>query len=213
MINIQRFEVNPFGENTYIIWDPISREAAIIDPGMYNASEEQTIDRFIQAERLKLKMILLTHLHIDHTFGIDHIKLTYDVPVYANQEDDFLGQRRQEQARMFHMQDKLNPITIDEFINEGDVVTLGDEKILALHAPGHSPGSLLYYSPSSASLFSGDVLFQGSIGRTDLVGGNYGQLINSIHKKIISLPPSTTVYPGHGPATTIANELRSNPYF
>ncbi len=213
MMNVDKFEFNPFGENTYIIWDQTTLEAIVIDPGMSSENENKQFDRFIQAKNLSLKAILLTHIHIDHTFGVDHLKTKYDIPVLANQADEFLGQRRMEQAAMFHLPFQLSPLSIDRLIEEGEVMRLNNNTIYALHAPGHSPGSLLYYIPTAEILFSGDVLFQGSIGRTDLPGGNYGQLIASINTKIAELPPTTRVYPGHGPATTIAEELRSNPYF
>lgn len=213
MIQVGIFEFNPFGENTYIVWDQTTLDAIVIDPGMSSEKENLQFDNFIQAENLSLKAILLTHIHIDHTFGVDHLKEKYNIPVLANQADEFLGQRRMGQANMFHLPFKLSPLSIDRLINEGEIITLNDDTIFAIHAPGHTPGSLLYYIPSVNILFSGDVLFKGSIGRTDLPGGNYGQLIASINKKIASLPPSTRIYPGHGPATTIADELRTNPYF
>lgn len=212
MINIKRFEFNPFGENTYVIWDPVSREAAVVDPGMTDTSEEKALDTFISSERLTVKATLLTHIHIDHTFGVDHMKNKYNAPLLANKADEFLGQRRMEQARMFHLPMDLSPVVIDRFIDEGEALRLGDHPVMALHAPGHSPGSLLYYIPDAGILLSGDVLFQGSIGRTDLPGGDYATLISSIHKKILELPYTTRVYPGHGPSTTIADEVRSNPY-
>lgn len=213
MINIRPFIFNLFGENTYVVWDPVSREAAIVDPGMSNRSEENLLVNFIQEEKLSIKAILLTHIHIDHTFGLDYVKKKYNAPVLANKADEFLGQHILDQARMFHLPITLSPIMIDRFIDEGEVLRIGNEKVLALHAPGHSPGSLLYHIPSAGILLTGDVLFQGSIGRTDLPGGNYGQLIGSINQKIAGLPPSTIVYPGHGPKTPIADELRNNPYF
>ncbi|MDE6283392.1 MAG: MBL fold metallo-hydrolase [Muribaculaceae bacterium] len=213
MIHIHRFVFNPFDENTYIIWDAVTREAAVIDPGMSTPYEDNKLDDFITNKELKVKAILLTHVHIDHTFGVEHMKEKYDAPLMANQADEFLGQRRLEQARMFHLPMELQPIVFDRFIDEGEVLQLGDNKVYGLHAPGHSPGSLLYYIPDSGILLTGDVLFQRSIGRTDLPGGNYGQLVASINKKIVELPPSTIVYPGHGPETTIADEVRHNPYF
>lgn len=213
MIEIATFTFNPFGENTYLIWDSTSKEAAVIDPGMSTPKEEKALDSFIASNGLSVKATLLTHIHIDHTFGVEHMKEVYDAPLMASREDEFLGKRRMEQARMFHLPMELSPISIDRFINEGEVLRLGQEKIMALEAPGHSPGSLLYYIPSAGILITGDVLFQGSIGRTDLPGGNYAQLISSINKKIIELPPSTLVYPGHGPSTSIGAEMRSNPYF
>lgn len=213
MVNIKPFVFNPFQENTYLVWDSMTLETAIVDPGMSNKREEELLDRFITEEQLKVKAILLTHAHIDHTFGVDHLRERYKVPVLLHKSDESLGQQRMEQARKFHLPVEITPLVVDRFIDESEVLTLGDNKVMALHAPGHSPGSLLYYIPSANSLISGDVLFQGSIGRTDLPGGNYGQLIASINGKIVTLPPSTIVYPGHGPSTTIAREMRSNPYF
>lgn len=213
MVNIKPFVFNPFQENTYLVWDSTTLETAIVDPGMSNKREEEFLDRFITEGKLKVKAILLTHTHIDHTFGVDHLRERYKVPVLLHKSDESLGRQRMEQARKFHLPVEITPLVADRFIDEGEVLTLGDNKVMALHAPGHSPGSLLYYLPSANSLISGDVLFQGSIGRTDLPGGNYGQLIASINVKIVTLPPSTIVYPGHGPSTTIAREMRSNPYF
>lgn len=212
MLNIQAFEVNLFGENTYIIWDSYSNEAAIIDPGMATSKEETFISNYISTNELVVKAILLTHLHIDHTFGIDFTKATYNAPIYANIDDEFLGQRRLGQAKMFHLPMQLSPIAIDKYINEGETIKLGNYSISALKAPGHTPGSLLYYISEEKALFTGDVIFPGSIGRTDLPGGSYPQLISSIHTKILSLPTDTIIYPGHGPSTTIAEELRNNPY-
>lgn len=213
MVNIKPFVFNSFQENTYLVWDSTTLETAIVDPGMSNKREEEFLDRFITEGKLKVKAILLTHTHIDHTFGVDHLRERYKVPVLLHKSDESLGRQRMEQARKFHLPVEITPLVADRFIDEGEVLTLGDNKVMALHAPGHSPGSLLYYLPSANSLISGDVLFQGSIGRTDLPGGNYGQLIASINVKIVTLPPSTIVYPGHGPSTTIAREMRSNPYF
>lgn len=211
-MNIKRFENNPFGENTYIIWNQATLEAALVDPGMSNRAEENVVDRFIADNKLIVKAILLTHIHIDHTFGVDYARERYGAKVYANRDDEYLGQRRQQQAQMFHLPVKISPLNIDVFVDEETPLSLGDEKIVPLKAPGHSAGSLLYYVPDSHFILTGDVLFQGSIGRTDLPGGDYATLIRSIHAKILELPPTTTIYPGHGPSTTIAEELRYNPY-
>ena len=164
-------------------------------------------------KNLSIKAILLTHAHVDHTFGVEYAKSQYHAPVLLHKADDFLGKQRAEQAKRFHLPIELGPLVADRFIDEGEVLSLGDNKIFALHAPGHSPGSLLFYIPAAKSLISGDVLFQGSIGRTDLPGGSYPQLIASINGKITTLPPSTIVYPGHGPSTTVGEEMRYNPYF
>lgn len=212
-MKIKQFEFNLFGENTYIIWDEASAEAAIVDPGMTEDTENRMVDDFLSDHKLVLKAVLLTHQHVDHLFGVDYIKDKYHVPVISHPSDNILGERRAEQARMFHLPYQLSPFIPDRLLNDGEVFQLGREEIFALHAPGHSPGSLLYYIPSAGMLITGDVLFRGGIGRTDLVGGNYNQLLTSIHKKILTLPPSTVVYPGHGPATTVGEEMRSNPFF
>lgn len=212
MIRLKRFEFNPFGENTYLVWDADTLEAAIIDPGMSSVMECDQVDSFLSDYSLKLKAILLTHIHIDHILGLQHLKQKYGAEVIAHQADEFLGQRCTDQARMFHLPYEVAPVAVDRFIEEGIAIKLGHSEVKALHAPGHSPGSLLYYIPSGGILFSGDVLFLGSIGRTDLPGGDYATLISSIHKKILTLPVTTKVYPGHGPSTTIADEMRSNPY-
>lgn len=213
-MKIKQFEFNLFGENTYIIWDEATRDAAIVDPGMSEQSEYITLKTFLTTNRLTLKAILLTHQHVDHISGVDIFRKEFpNVPVISHSADNILGERSAEQARMFHLPVDVSPLIPDRLLNDGDCLNLGEEKIYALHAPGHSPGSLLYYIPSAKMLITGDVLFRGSIGRTDLPGGNYNQLLTSIHNKILTLPPSTIVYPGHGPATTIADEMRSNPFF
>lgn len=212
-MKIQKFEVNLFGENTYIIWDEATGEAAVVDPGMTSSEEFQAIESFLVKNHLNLKAILLTHQHVDHIFGVEQLRKLYGVPVISHSSDSVLGERAVEQARMFHLPMEMPPMIPDRLVNDGDILNLGKEEIYALHAPGHSPGSLLYYIPSAGMLLTGDVLFRGSIGRTDLPGGNYNQLLSSIHKKILTLPPSTIVYPGHGPTTTIADEMRSNPFF
>lgn len=212
-MELKRFEFNMFGENTYVLSDKASREAAIVDPGMVNSRERAELDSYIASEQLQVKAILLTHMHIDHTFGVDYAKEKYGAPVIANRDDEYLGSRRIEQARMFHLPIEMGPIVVDRFIEEGETVMLGKEKIEVLKAPGHSKGSLLFYVPESNFVLTGDVLFRNSIGRTDLVGGDHQQLIDSIHTKLVTLPPSTIVYPGHGPETTIAAETAHNPFF
>ncbi len=212
-MEIQKFEFNLFGENTYVIWDDATLEAAVVDPGMCDENENEVFDRFVVGKKLKLKEVLLTHMHIDHTFGIEHIESRYSsVTIYAHCADATLGRTRDEQARIFHLPYRLAPVAADRYVDDGDTVTLGTERIEALHAPGHSPGSLLYYVPSAKFVLTGDVLFRGSIGRADLPGGNQNQLLRSIASKIAKLPADTVVYPGHGPATTVGTELVHNPY-
>lgn len=212
-MKIQSFEFNLFGEKTYLIWNESSKEGVIVDPGMSNDVENNKITEFISNNGIKLKYILYTHLHIDHTFGHEYIKSTYSIPTMAHQADASLGESRQLQAQMFHLRTpELLPVVIDTPINDDDGITLGDEKLIAIHIPGHTQGSIAYYCPTSQFVVTGDALFYGSIGRTDLPGGNYAQLISSIQKRLFTLPTETIVYPGHGPSTTIEREIASNPF-
>ena len=212
-MEIKRFEFNFFGENTYIIWDAASHEAAIVDPGMVNPEETNLIEDFIATHHLSVRYILLTHAHVDHTFGIDILKEKYHVPVLAHKADLPLGQMRGRQAEMFHLPMKLGPVEIDRFISASTTLNLGNERIEVIETPGHSPGGVCYYVPESSFILTGDTLFLGSIGRTDLPGGNHNTLLRSISAGLFKLPDNTVVYPGHGPATTIGKEKRTNPFF
>ncbi len=212
-MKIKRFEFNLFGENTYLIWDEVSKEAAVIDPGMADRAEVRAFMDIVEDQSLYLKFILLTHVHIDHTFGIDALKeLLPLLPVLANKGDNGLALTRGQQAQMFHLPYKVKPLEIDRFVDDSTVLKLGKEEIRAIGTPGHSPGGVCYYIPSSEVLFSGDTLFAGSIGRTDLPGGNGRILISSIQKNLMCLPDNTMVFPGHGAPTTISRERHSNPY-
>ena len=211
-MNIKSFTFNMFGVNTYLIWDDASREVAIIDPGMITPAEQYLIDSFIQENNLIPKYLINTHFHIDHTFGIDHIKTKYNLQVMGNVEDEFLSENIDSQARLFGIPTISQSIKIERPINDGDTIIIGKELIKFIHVPGHSPGSIVIYAPLSGFIISGDVLFKNSIGRTDLAKGNYQQLISGITKKLLSLPKETIVYPGHGLSTTIDNEIQYNPY-
>lgn len=201
-----------FGVNTYVVWDEATLEAAVIDPGMIDEAEERVLDDFIERHHLKVTHLINTHMHLDHTFGDRHIKNRYGVKIEGHQNDEFLGENIPAQARAFGIGNEVAPVEIDKVLHEGDKIALGDETIEVLHLPGHSPGSLVLYVPSSGFLVAGDVLFKNSIGRTDLAGGNGPELINGIETKIMTLPPETIVYPGHGPATTVGDEATFNPY-
>lgn len=212
-MNIKAFQFNMFGVNTYIVWDPESKNAAIVDPGMISDYDTRQVEKFIDDNSLQLKHLVNTHLHLDHTFGNDFIKKRYNMETEANTNDAFLGNQRQGQARMFGIDKPIEPLSVDVALKDGDKIQLGEDYLLVIEVPGHSPGSIALYSPSSKFVITGDALFQGSIGRTDLPGGDHEQLIGSISQKLFTLPPETTVYPGHGPSTTIANERKFNPYF
>ena len=212
-MQIQKFEYNLFGVNTYIIFDKSSREAAIVDPGMVNADECKAIDDFIIGNSLSVKYLINTHMHIDHLFGDEYVMEKYGVGIAASTDDSILSTRISEQARMFHLRtDISDSLTISTPLKDGDRLRLGKEEIEIFAVPGHSPGSIALYCSESGFVITGDALFRGSIGRTDLPGGNYAQLISSITNKLLTLPPLTVVYPGHGPSSTIAYETTYNPY-
>ena len=213
MLKIKKFIFNPFEESTYVIYNEASRDAIIVDPGMGYPEEIEEIEKYIVDERLKLTGIVNTHLHLDHCFGVNYVKDQYGIPVCAHPADEFLGSDVDAQARKFGMRLKGMDVMIDAPLSDGDTIDLGDDTLKVIHTPGHSPGGICLYSAKDGFLISGDTLFNGSIGRTDLPGGNHLQLISSIKNRLFALPDETTVYPGHGPSTTIGREKRTNPYF
>lgn len=211
-MEIIQLVVNAFGENTYIVADMKSRECAIIDPGMSNQRERTALIQAIERDNLKPTHLINTHLHIDHVLGNSFVATTYGLKVEGNKNDAFLGSRIVEQARMFGLTNDADNTVIETYLEDGDEIHIGDSILKVIGVPGHSPGSIALYSPESHFVITGDALFAGSIGRTDLPGGDYATLINSITKNLMALPEDTTVYPGHGPSTTIGKEKMQNPY-
>lgn len=211
-MKVSCFTFNMFGVNTYILWDDISKDAIIIDPGMVNDSEQKIIDQFIEKNNLKLSHLVNTHMHIDHAFGVQYIKNRYNLKFECNIGDQFLAQRLNEQAAMFGLPISIEELQIDVDLKNGDKIYVGDEELQILLVPGHSPGSIVLYAPQSSFIISGDVLFNSSIGRTDLPGGSYPQLISAINEKLMTLPEDVVVYPGHGNETSIGQEKSNNPY-
>lgn len=211
-MKVSRFTFNMFGVNTYILWDDISKDATIIDPGMVNDSEQKIIDQFIEKNNLKLSHLVNTHMHIDHAFGVQYMKNRYNLKFECNIDDQFLAQRLNEQAAMFGLPISIEELQIDVDLKNGDIIYVGDEELQILQVPGHSPGSIVLYAPQSSFIISGDVLFNSSIGRTDLPGGSYPQLISAINEKLMTLPEDVIVYPGHGNETSIGQEKSNNPY-
>lgn len=213
-MKVAQFEFNLFGVNTYIVWDTATLEAAIVDPGMENPDECARLKQFIERERLQVTSLINTHLHIDHTMGNDYVKDVFDVGLTACADDEFLGKTRGEQAAAFHLRNApVTPVTIDIEVKDGDKLYVGNGELTVISVPGHSPGSIALYCEKSGFVITGDALFAGSIGRTDLPGGNHSTLLNAIKTKLFTLPDSTAVLPGHGPETTIGAEKRSNPFF
>lgn len=208
----QALEFSLFGVNTYILWDPATKDAVIVDPAMTNDAECDEFDNYIKSHELRPIHLINTHMHLDHTFGNEHVMQKYHLPLEAHSADGPLGLSRQSQANMFHLPMRLPALPIDKEVADGDVVKVGTDRLAVLDVPGHSPGSIALYNEKGGFVVTGDALFQGSIGRTDLPGGNHAQLISSITDKLLTLPPTTIVLPGHGPASTIGSEMRNNPY-
>lgn len=211
-MNANIMTVNPFGENMYILWDEASREAAVVDPGMMRESEREMVTKFIEDNNLNVKHVLLTHLHVDHITSARWLADKTGADVCGSSLDAPLGMELPEQVAHFRINVEVEPLTVDRNLADGDTLQLGDEKIHVLHVPGHSPGGLAFYMPDSALLISGDTIFNGSVGRTDLWGGDMLQQLNSIREKILTLPDETVIASGHGPTTTVADEKRFNPF-
>ena len=201
-----------FGINTYVVYDPQSRECAVIDPGMSSEKERNAVTSFIERNDLKVTHLINTHLHIDHAVGDNFITETYGVEPEAHRDDVSLGEGIRQQALMLGMDEDFKDVAVSQYLEEGDVIRIGDGELEVLHVPGHSPGSIVLYDRKDGFMFAGDVLFRGSIGRTDLPGGSHSALISGIRNKLLTLPDNTVVFPGHGPATTIGDERRMNPF-
>lgn len=211
-MKISQFIVNQFCENSYVLWDCIGGEAIVIDPGMANDSERNAIDGFLEKKELTLKKVILTHQHVDHILSAEYIANKYSVEVYANCKDNKLGELLPQQALFFGLHCQCSPLKGVQPLVDGDIIRHGNEDIKVIEVPGHSQGGLAFYIPSMSVVFVGDSLFERSIGRTDLIGGDLNQLLNSIKTKLYTLPDDTVVYCGHGDPTTIGDERRHNPY-
>ncbi len=211
-MHIAKFAFALFGINTYVVSDPATGKAAIIDPGMMDAEEEEAMSNYINRNNLEVTHIINTHLHVDHAIGNKFSADLFKAPIYGHKDDEPLGQRIKEQAQMFGLMNRIDAVSLSSYLNDGDVIEIGEGRLKVLHVPGHSPGSIALYDEADGFVITGDALFQGSIGRTDLQGGSYPQLIDAVKTKLLTLPPDTVVYPGHGPATTIGAEQKYNPF-
>lgn len=211
-MKIVQFEFCLFGINTYIVYDPTSKECAIIDPGMINSEEQEVIEKYMERNELKLKYIINTHLHIDHVAGDSWVKNRYNAQILAHKDDEVLGNRLEQQAQMFGLPLDVSSIKIDRYLKPGDKIKIGEGELEVIHVPGHSRGSIALYDKEDGFVISGDALFAGSIGRTDLPGGSMPQLLDSIKTRLLTLPEKTLVFSGHGAPTTIGREKQLNPY-
>lgn len=206
------FTFNPVGENTYLIWDEETREAAIIDAGMSNNKENAAVSEFISKKNLQLKYALQTHMHFDHIWGLSYIKENYNIRPMCHTADETIYNQAPEMTGLFRLSMNWNLPAIERYIDEGETFKLGNTVIKVLHTPGHTPGGLSYYIESARTVFTGDTIFQGSIGRTDLPGGNLEDEIKSIKNKILTLPAETIIYSGHGQQSSVEWELKHNPF-
>lgn len=210
LLQIHSFVFNPVQENTYVIWDATG-ECAIIDAGCFNEREFEKLDGFIRTKNLKPVKLVNTHGHFDHIFGVEICREAYNLRWEANDGDNVWIEEVQERANIFGL--RVSPVALPDYIlNDGDEVHFGNSTFKVLSVPGHSPGSICFYNEKSQIVITGDVLFNGSIGRTDLHGGHYETLISGIKEKLLTLPNDVIVYPGHGPATTIGDEKALNPF-
>ena len=211
MLNIHIFRFNPFSENTYVLFNE-NKNGIIIDPGNWNDEETKVLENFIKDKEITIKNILLTHAHIDHVLGLQWSFDTFKVPVKMHEEEQEMLDRNPMSARQFGFDFKKFEGEI-EYLNEGENYCIDEDCFEIFHVPGHSPGSLAFYNSAQKFVISGDALFQGSIGRTDLYRGNHEQLLDSIRTKLFTLPEETEVYSGHGNATQIGFEKNYNPFF
>jgi hydroxyacylglutathione hydrolase len=210
MTQIKQFVFNELGVNSFVLYDD-SNQCALVDPGCNTPAQEKQLTDFLRGNSLEPTAIFLTHGHFDHVAGLAWARETFDCPIYMHPGDEFLVKRATEQAQFFGFT-MPDPPMPDKTVNDGDVIAFGLSEVTVLHVPGHSPGSICLHLPSDRLLVCGDVLFQGSIGRTDLYGGDHDLLIRGIREKLMVLPRETLVWPGHGPKTTIGFEYDTNPF-
>lgn len=211
MIKLHKFTFNPFQENTYLVWDEETKESMIVDPGCSNELEEKEIVTFLTDNSLNVKYLINTHCHIDHVLGNKFIKEKYSCKFYAPELDIPLLENVVEQAKMFGIKIKPSPLP-DEYITEELKLQIGNSEMNFLFTPGHTPGEYCIIFDNEKICISGDVLFLEGIGRTDLWGGDYETLLQSIRNKLFTLNDEYLVYPGHGDKTTIAYEKKHNPF-
>lgn len=209
-MTIKTFTFNPFQENTYILYNS-AKEAIVIDPGMYTPNEFDEFYGFIERTQLKPVMLLNTHTHLDHLFGNASVLSRYQIPFAFHELDRPVFDASVSAGAMYGLTFEKSPEPT-YYLKENDFVSLGEDKLEICLTPGHSPGSVCFYHAQENFILSGDVLFHGSIGRSDFPGGHYETLIESIQNELLTLPDDVNVYSGHGPATTIGYERRNNPF-
>lgn len=212
MFNIQRIECNPLQENCYVVSDE-SKECVIIDCGAYYEEEHEALQHYIDSNQLKPIHLLATHAHLDHNFGAVRLYHQYGLKVEICEEDKELLEHLPEQAKtLFGMTISEERPQVGRLLKDGDTITFGNHTLQVLQTPGHTHGSCLFYCEEEHTAFTGDTLFRMSIGRTDFAEGSWAEMDNSLKNVISKLPKETVVLSGHGPQSTIADELQYNPY-
>lgn len=210
MLSVHKFTFNPIQENTYVL-SAENGDCCIIDPGCYFEEERNELVRFIQSKNLKPVYLLNTHCHLDHVFGNKFVSETWQLPLYLHETEKMVLSFAPKSADMYGLPFE-NYNGAMKWLNPGDVIKTGGNELKVLFTPGHSPGSVSFYNEKDGYVISGDVLFSGSIGRTDLPGGDYDQLERSIKTELYTLPDETKVYSGHGGGTSIGYEKHNNPF-
>jgi glyoxylase-like metal-dependent hydrolase (beta-lactamase superfamily II) len=210
-MQIKNFVFSPFQENTYVVWDE-TKDCIIIDAGNFFENEHKQLDAFLKENNLNLVYIVNTHNHLDHIFGTPYLVGKYNVPVACHPDDLFWIERFKTTCEGYGLPADVEAPVPTIMLNDGDVFEFGCTKLKVIHVPGHSPGGIALYNEEHDVAFVGDILFNGSIGRTDLPGGVHEDLINGISQKLLVLPEHTRVLTGHGAETSIGLEKESNPF-
>lgn len=212
-MHIKTFQFNFIEVNTYVLYDE-TKEAVIIDPGMMTEKEENILDAFIRQYQLTVKCVAITHAHVDHVLGCGFCARKYNVPIWMHEAGLPIYESAVSYGVVCNLPcEKDNFPVINHFYKAGDILRFGNgQGLKVLYTPGHADGSVCLYSEAERCVFVGDVLFEGSIGRSDFPTGNIRTLLESIRTQLLTLPDDTVVYPGHGPATTIGQERATNPY-
>jgi len=210
MLSVKTFTFNPVQENTYVLYNE-AKQCCIIDPGCYFNEEKDELKNFVLQNSLTPVLLLNTHCHLDHVFGNKWVAETWGLTLHLHENEKQLLDFAPQSGEMWQMpfenyQGKLI------FIKEGTTISIGQDKLEIRFTPGHSPGSVCFYYEAGGFVIGGDVLFNGSVGRTDLPGGDFNTLINSIQTQLFTLPDETKVYSGHGSVTTIGYEKMNNPF-
>jgi len=210
MLKIKSFIFSPIQENTYIVYNEF-KQCIVIDPGCYFEEEKETLKDFISRNNLTPTFLLNTHCHLDHVFGNKMVAESFELTLHLNEKEKAVLSFAPTSGLMYNL--PFDNYTGDFILlKEGDKILVGEDELLVIEAPGHSPGSICFYCSKQNFIISGDVLFKGSIGRTDLPLGDHQTLLNNIKDKLMNLPGETVVYSGHGPSTTIGEERLNNPF-